>query len=97
MQKLIVNVPNGETTYALLPGQTTADLKKPHGFGLKNGYVIMGRHVKPMPGTHGSGATVSVVEGLWEHKRGKKVFGGERRRAEVLHKMRVEENRKNAR
>lgn len=97
MQKLIVNVPNGEATYRLLQGQTTADLKKPHGFTLKNGYIIKGKQVKPMAGTNGSGVTVSTHEGLWEHTRGRKVYGGERRRAETLHKLRVEENKKNAR
>ncbi|KIX00231.1 uncharacterized protein Z518_10370 [Rhinocladiella mackenziei CBS 650.93] len=97
MQKLIVNVPNGSTTYKLLPGQTTADLKKPKGFKLINGYIISGKNAYPMKGAHGSGVTLEATEGLWEHKRGHKVFGGERRRAEVLHKMRLEENRKNAR
>ncbi|EXJ76021.1 uncharacterized protein A1O5_00529 [Cladophialophora psammophila CBS 110553] len=97
MQKLIVNVPNGSATYQLLPGQTTADLKKPYGFTLKNGYIIKGKQAHPIAGTHGSGVTVKAVEGLWEHKRGRKVYGGERRRAETLHKMRVEENKKNAR
>ncbi|KAK7903663.1 telomere length regulation protein [Exophiala xenobiotica] len=95
MQKLIVNVPNGSTTFALLPGQTTGDLKKPTGFKLKNGYIIKGKQVHPMKGTHGSGAVLKAVEGLWEHKRGHKVYGGERRRAQTLHKMRVEESKKN--
>ncbi len=97
MQKLIVNVPNGSPTYVLQPGQTTADLRKPQGFTLKNGYIIKGKQAHPMKGTYGSGVTLKVVEGLWEHKRGHKVHGGERRRAETLHKLRVEENRKNAR
>lgn len=97
MQKLIVNVPNGSATYKLLPGQTTADLQKPHGFSLKNGYIITGKQAHPIKGTHGSGVTLKAVEGLWEHKRGRKIFGGERRRAETLHKMRVEESKKNAR
>ncbi|EHY52293.1 Small ribosomal subunit protein mS41 [Exophiala dermatitidis] len=97
MQKLIVNVPNGSTTYSLQPGQTTADLKKPKGFKLKNGYIIKGKQAHPIKGTYGSGVMVKVTEGLWEHKRGHKVHGGERRRAETLHKLRVEESRKNAR
>ena len=97
MQKLIVNVPVGAATYDLHPGQTTADLRKPSGFTLKNGYIIRGKQAKPLPGTNGSGVLVKAVEGLWEHKRGVKKLGGERRRAETLHKMRVEENRKNAR
>ncbi|KAL6250767.1 telomere length regulation protein [Rhinocladiella similis] len=94
MQKLIINVPNGSPTYALLPGQTTADLKKPLGFTLKNGYIIKGKQAHPLKGTYGSGVVLKAVEGLWEHKRGHKVHGGERRRAETLHKMRVEENKK---
>ncbi|KIV77589.1 hypothetical protein PV11_09378 [Exophiala sideris] len=97
MQKLIVNVPNGSSTYALQPGQTTADLKKPTGFKLKNGYIITGKQAHPIKGTYGSGVTLKAVEGLWEHKRGHKVHGGERRRAQTLHKLRVEENKKNAR
>jgi hypothetical protein len=97
MQKIIVNVPNGASTFQLLPGQTTADLKKPHGYTLKNGYIITGKQAIPMAGTDGSAVSVKAVDGLWEHKRGRKVHGGERRRAETLHKMRVEENKKNAR
>lgn len=97
MQKLIVNVPSGSESYVLLPGQTTADLRKPQGFSLKNGYIITGKQAHPIKGTNGSGVTIKAVEGLWEHKRGRKVFGGERRRAETLHKMRVEESKKNAR
>jgi hypothetical protein len=96
MQKLILNVPRGSKTYVLQPGQTTADLKRPQGFTLKNGYIIKGKKVKPMAGTHGSGVTIEACEGLWEHVRGRKIYGGERKRAEVLHKLRIEENKKAA-
>jgi len=97
MDKLIVNVPVGAATYELHHGQTIADLRKPFGFTLKNGYIIKGKQAKPLPGTNGSGVLVQAVEGLWEHKRGVKKLGGERRRVENLHKMRVEQNRKSAR
>ncbi|KIV94257.1 hypothetical protein PV10_02040 [Exophiala mesophila] len=97
LQKIIVNVPNGSDTYVLEAGQTTADLKKAQGFKLKNGYIITGPSAHPLKGTNGSGATLVAREGLWEHKRGHKIHGGERRRAETLHKLRVEENKKNSR
>jgi hypothetical protein len=92
--KLILNVPRGATTYALEQGQGTADLKKPKGFKLIDGRRIKGRWTNPMKGYYGEVVTISAVEGMWEHKRGRKVFGGERRRAETLHKMRVAENKK---
>lgn len=97
VQKLVVNVPNGSATYKLEAGQTTADLKKPQGYKLRDGHIITGKNAMPMKGTQWSGATVKVAEGLWEHKRGRKVHGGERRRAETLHKLRAEENKKKAR
>lgn len=93
MEKLVLNVPNGSETYVLERGQTTADLRKAKGYKVKDGYIVTGQAARPMKGTRQSGATVTASEGLWEHKRGHKVHGGERRRAEVLHKMRVEANK----
>jgi len=95
--KLILNVPNGSTSYQLEDGQTTADLKKPRGFRLVNGHVIVGSYAQAMKDTNGRGAMLKVQEGMWEDKRGHKVHGGERRRAETLHKMRIAERRKNER
>lgn len=94
MKKLIVNVPAGETTYKLEEGQSTADLKKPKGVKLHRGHQIVGPYVQPQKGSNGSVATLKVQEGLWEHKRGHKVDGGERRKAEVRFKRRVEERKK---
>lgn len=54
---------------------------------------IAGPYVMPLAGTDGWGATVTVQEGLWEVKRGQKIDGGERRKAEVRAKRRVAENR----
>lgn len=92
--RLILNVPKGATSYVLGKGEKTSDLKKPAGMKLKEGRMITGEYVMPVKGTQGMVATISVTEGMWEHKRGHKVHGGERRRAETLHKMRVAENKK---
>jgi hypothetical protein len=94
MTKLVVNVPAGETTYKLEEGQSTADLKKPKGIKLHRGRQIVGSYVQPQKGSNGSVAILKVQEGLWEHKRGHKVDGGERRKAEVRFKKRVEERKK---
>lgn len=94
MTKLVLNVPQGSKTYHLGPGQTTGDLKKPSHYSLKSGRIITGPWATPVKGANGSVVTVKVQEGMWEDKLGKKVFGGERRRAEVLHKLGVEEHRK---
>ena len=99
MTKLIINVPADSKSYdaALSPGETSAALSKPKGLKLKEGRVIVGSHVYPKAGSNGSAATIRVTEGMWEHKRGRKVHGGERRRAEVLFKMRAEERKKERR
>ena len=91
--RLVLNVPSGVTTYQKLlqPGQSTQSLKKPKGYKLQNGRIITGPYA--IPSGHGS-AQVKVTEGMWEDRLGQKVFGGERRRAEVLHKMGVAEHRK---
>jgi hypothetical protein len=93
LTKLIVNVPRGATTYVLEEGMKTSDLKKPKGLRLMDGHVIAGRYVEPLKGSQGLAATIKATEGMWEDRRGHKVFGGERRRAETLHKMRVAENK----
>ena len=94
MKKLILNVPAGATTYKLRDGQSTADLKKVKGVKLLMGHTIAGPYVQPQKGSNGSVATLKVQEGLWEHRRGHKVDGGERRKAEVRFKRRVEERKK---
>lgn len=97
LTKLVVNVPEGSDSFVLAQGQQgTTDLKKPVGFKLKDGRVISGPYAVPIKGTNGSGAVVKIVEGMWEDRLGKKVFGGERRRAETLHKLGVAEHRKQA-
>lgn len=95
--KLILNVPSGSQTYQLEQGQTTQDLKKPGFVTLKDGHTIVGSYLQPIKGTNGTAAVLKVIEGMWEDRRGHKVHGGERRRAETLHKLRVAERKKNER
>ena len=57
--------------------------------------VIAGTGVEPVKG-HQSVVRLKAREGLWEERRGHKVDGGERRKAEVRAKRRAAE-RKNAR
>lgn len=66
------------------------EVKPVAGVRIKSWDVIAGRHVKLLKGGR---AEIRVAEGLWEHKRGVKVDGGERRKAEVRAKRRAAENR----
>lgn len=96
MTRLIINLPACETepTAVLGKGQSTFDLRKVQGVKLADGHRIQGPYVQPIKGSYGSVATLKVQEGLWEHRRGHKVDGGERRKAEVRFKRRVEERKK---
>ncbi len=60
-------------------------------FKIKAGNVIVGPHVQQLKGR--VGAKIEAKEGLWEIRRGTKIDGGERRRAEVQAKRRGEEKR----
>lgn len=71
------------------------DAKMVNGVRIVNGTSIGGKCIEYPKGTTGV-ALLKVREGLWEQKRGHKVDGGERRRAEVRAKRRIQE-RKNAR
>ena len=95
-QRLIINVPPSSPNDALplQPGESTATLRKPAGLKLLRGHAIAGSYVQPVAGTNGSVARLKVVEGMWEHRRGHKVDGGERRQAEVRFKRGVEERKK---
>ena len=95
--RLILNVPHGQTTYKLAKGENSSQLKKPAGMKLKEGHIIVGKYVIPIPGTNGMGARIKVTPGMWEDKRGHKVHGGERRRKEMIHKEKVAENKKASR
>jgi hypothetical protein len=96
MQKLIINVPpnSAPDSLPLQPGESTATLRKPAGLKLLRGHAISGSYIEPVAGSNGSVARLRVVEGMWEHRRGHKVDGGERRQAEVRFKRGVEERKK---
>ena len=72
-----------------------SDVKPVTGVKIYHGTSIGGKCVEYPKGYQGV-ALLKVREGLWEQKRGVKVDGGERRRAEVRAKRRIQE-RKNAR
>ena len=89
-RKIVVNVPPGTQ----LENLDEQDLVPAPGFTVRGAHTISGPHVEPLKGTEGWGAILRVKEGLWEHKRGHKIDGGERRRKEVRAKRRAEENKK---
>ncbi|KAF2237688.1 hypothetical protein EV356DRAFT_383446 [Viridothelium virens] len=93
MRKVVVNVkPGAEIESAEEFKETVA----PSMIQMMGGHTISGPHVELVKGTEGNVARVAVKEGLWEQKRGHKVDGGERRKAEVRAKRRSQE-RKDAR
>lgn len=88
--KRIVNV-NPEQ-----PPVTAGELRKVkrvEGLHLKASHTIYGSHVESVKGTGGRAAVIRVKEGLWEHRRGHKIDGGERRKAEVRAKRRAAERK----
>lgn len=93
MKKAIVNMAPDAIEYK---HAASAQVKKFAHMKIHRGSKIMGPFLQPIKGTHGSAATITVQEGMWEDKRGRKVDGGERRRVEVRAKKRLEERRKRA-
>lgn len=81
---------------APLMRMTTEEAAKLRIQGVKivHSNTIAGTGVEPVKGHQGV-ARLQVKEGLWEQRRGHKVDGGERRKAEVRSKRRAAE-RKNA-
>lgn len=63
------------------------------GVRFRPGRGIFGPHVRIVRGTHGQVGIIEASEGIWEHRRGHKVDGGERRKAEVRFKRRSAERR----
>lgn len=87
----------GSVLTAMRPAQRMRkeEAKAVNGVKTVQGNVIGGTGVEYVKG-HTGVARLRVKEGLWEQRRGHKVDGGERRRAEVRAKRRAAE-RKNAR
>ncbi|KAF1815986.1 hypothetical protein P152DRAFT_455708 [Eremomyces bilateralis CBS 781.70] len=92
MRKIAVNVPFGtadqDTCPVPLEEAPPVALTKVRG-----AHTISGPFVEPLKGTQGMGARLKVQEGLWEVKQGRKVDGGERRKAEVRAKRRAAERK----
>ena len=87
--KWVVNVPHDEEG---APSEEAPDsLIRPNGYSVHGLRSIHGPHVRSLPGW--SGVAVKVTEGMWEDKRGRKIDGGERRRAEIRFKRRSAELR----
>ncbi|KAK4104907.1 hypothetical protein N658DRAFT_464908 [Parathielavia hyrcaniae] len=82
----VVNVPPGKKVSELSP----ADIARVKGFTVHGVRTISGPYALPMKF---GGARVAVTEGMWEDRRGHKVDGGERRRAEIRFKRRVAERK----
>ncbi|KAJ6438663.1 IGR protein [Purpureocillium lavendulum] len=87
--RYVVNVPNEveEGTSQSMP----ETLPRPNGYTVQGLRSIAGPYARPLPGQ--AGAVVKVTEGMWEQRRGRKIDGGERRRAEVRFKKRSAERR----
>ncbi|KAL8340514.1 hypothetical protein RB601_006560 [Gaeumannomyces tritici] len=91
-ERVVVNVPAGTPA-----GVDAADLPASHraparGFKPVGVRGVSGPYVLPLKG-RGAGAQLTVTEGMWENKVGRKIDGGERRRDEIRFKRRVVERR----
>jgi hypothetical protein len=85
----VINVPPGKIATEIPEKQRV----RPKGYKVQGFKTIVGSYALPMKD---GGAQVTVTEGMWEDRRGHKVDGGERRRAEVRFKRGVAQ-RKEAR
>lgn len=88
-RKMIVNLPP-DVAPSDIPSEKLQPIKD---LTIKGAHTITGPHVQPVKGAGGKAATITVKEGLWEDRRGHKIDGGERRRAEVRAKKRSEERK----
>lgn len=87
-RKIIVSVKPG----AKEPSLPLEQAKPVNQLKIRDGHLIVGPYTYAVKGTQGSVAHIKVTEGMWEDKRGRKIDGGERRRAEVRAKRRSREN-----
>ncbi|KAM3509727.1 hypothetical protein MY10362_000401 [Beauveria mimosiformis] len=79
----VVNVPHGEGIDLQTPEGT---YPRPKGYSVSGLKTIAGSYATELPGK--GGAVVKATEGMWEQKQGRKIDGGERRRAETRFKKR---------
>ncbi len=85
-QRHAVNIPAGKKVTDVPP----EDAVPVRGYSAHRVHNVSGPYALPMK--YG-GARVTVTEGMWEDRRGHKVDGGERRRAEIRFKRRVAERK----
>lgn len=88
MKKIVVNVAPGQEK----PTVPLTEVKPVGMVKIKRASVIAGPYVDHISGKSGA-AVIRIQEGLWEQRRGHKVDGGERRKAEVRSKRRSAERK----
>lgn len=86
VMRRVVNIPMGKEPREV----SEEDKVRVEGYTVK-GNGVSGPYASPLKGA--KAAVVAVTEGMWEEKRGRKIDGGERRRAEVRFKRRVAERK----
>ena len=102
-KKMVVNTPppppalaeeEGEEKDEIKKQQLNPDTLKPvEGMKVVGARTIVGPYIKTVKGSRGAEAIVRVQEGMWEVRRGVKVDGGERRKAQVRRKRLLEERK----
>lgn len=93
MRKVVLNVDRGTEPRRVLTGKALKEATPVQGVRQLGAYSIHGAHVELVKGAGGSRAVIKVKEGMWEHVRGHKVDGGERRKAETRAKRRAAERK----
>lgn len=88
-RKVVVNVPAGAEN----PVEPLETLRSVQGVVVKGANTIKGSYVEAIKGSGGLRARIRMQEGIWEERRGHKVDGGERRKAEVRARRRAQENK----
>lgn len=96
-KKYVFNLPEekieGASTEELLEEVKAGTLTPVKGVKIIGGSQISGPHIELVKNTDGKIGVFRVAEGLWEDRRGVKVDGGERRKADVRAKRRSAERK----
>jgi len=90
--RFVVNVPPGTRVEDVVgTAQAAERMSRVRGYKVEGLKTIVGPYAIPLKGQ--AGAKITVTEGMWEDKLGRKIDGGERRRTEVRYKKRIQERR----
>ena len=87
VRKVVVNIPPEATKREFREDE----VKPIKGVKVQGAHTIVGPHVELVKGTNGTVARIKVKDGMWEERRGHKVDGGERRKANVRSKRAAKE------